>query len=271
MNTFLTIDVEEWFMVENLSSVINQENWQKYESRVQKSVDIILESLDEFDSKATFFILGWIAERNKPLVRKIAESGHEIASHGYSHKILTSMSEDEIRDDVLKTKKILEDISGYEILGYRAPCFSITEKSIDILKDSGYRYDSSFFPFSMHDRYGIISGINDNSINEIRSGFLEFPMTVRKMFNKKIPWSGGGYFRLYPFSIFKNGVKKILEDYNYFLLYLHPWEFDENQPKVKGLKPFNSFRHYNNIEKTESRFKKLLKEYKFSSIISCIK
>lgn len=271
MNTFLTIDVEEWFMVENLSNVINKENWSKYESRVEKSVDKILELLDRYNSKATFFILGWVAERNKSLIKKIVETGHEVASHGYSHSILTSMSDDEIRNDVVKSKMILEDISGCEIIGYRAPCFSITENAIEILKDSGYRYDSSFFPFSMHDRYGKISGIKVNSINEIENGFFEFPLTVRKIFNKEIPWSGGGYFRLYPLGIFNRGVRKIIKEHNYFLLYLHPWEFDANQPKVKGLKLFNSFRHYNNLDKTEERFINLLKEFKFSRIKDCLK
>lgn len=172
---------------------------------------------------------------------------------------------------MVKSKKILEDISGTEIIGYRAPCFSINEISIEILKDNGYKYDSSYFPFSMHDRYGKIPDINDNSVNLIKDNFYEFPMSVLKIFNKKIPWSGGGYFRLYPYKIFEKGAKKILSENNYFLLYLHPWEFDKNQPRVKGLKFFNKFRHYNNIEKTEKRFENILKEIKFTDIKSFLK
>lgn len=268
MNIFLTIDIEEWFMVENLRTVINPANWNQYESRVEKSTNFILDLLDEHNSKATFFTLGWLAERKHSLIRKITERGHELASHGYSHKTLNLMSENEIRNDVIKTKKILEDISGTEIIGYRAPCFSIDEKSIGLLKEAGYKYDSSFFPFTMHDRYGKLPGIKENSINKLKEDFYEFPMSVLKIMNRKIPWAGGGYFRLYPYLLFKNGIKKILNENNYFLLYLHPWKFDTEQPKVKGLKFLNRFRHYNNIDKTERRFNNLLREIKFYEIKS---
>ena len=268
MKTMLSVDVEDWFQVDNLRQAIDRNTWDGNISRVERNVDLILELLDENSSKATFFILGWIAERYPELIKKINNEGHEIACHGYNHELVYSLSEQSFKHDVLKAKKILEDITGAMVIGYRAPNFSITDWSIDVLDSLSFRYDSSLFPTISHKRYGKIKNLKipQNSIFEIRNGFYQVMLSYLEVVYLKIPWSGGFYFRFIPYSIFKVGIKNILKERGSYLFYIHPWEFDPEQPKIKNIKLQYKFRHYSNLKKTEKKFEKLVSEFNFRPI-----
>ena len=264
----LSVDVEDWFQVDNLKQAINKDSWGENISRVERNVELILELLSKRSSKATFFVLGWIAERHPKLIKKIFNEGHEIACHGYNHELVYSLSEQRFRQDVLKAKNILEDITGEKVIGYRAPNFSITDWSIDILKSLNFRYDSSLFPTITHKRYGKIKGLKipKNSIFEIRTDFYQVMLSYLDFMNLKLPWSGGFYFRFIPYSVFKVGVKNILKERKSYLFYIHPWEFDPEQPKIKNIKLQYRFRHYSNLKKTEKKFEKFLSDFIFIPI-----
>lgn len=265
MKTMLSVDVEDWFQVDNLKEAINRNSWEENISRVERNVDLILALLDKTSSKATFFVLGWIAERYPDLIKKIYNEGHEIACHGYNHELVYSLSEQSFKQDVLKAKKILEDITSTKVIGYRAPNFSITDWSIDILNYLGFRYDSSLFPTITHKRYGKIKGLKipNNSIFEIRKDFYQVMLSYLDFMNLKLPWSGGFYFRFIPYSIFNFGVKYILKKRGSYLFYIHPWEFDPDQPKIKNIKLQYKFRHYSNLKSTEMKFTRLLDDFEF--------
>jgi polysaccharide deacetylase family protein (PEP-CTERM system associated) len=394
---FLTIDLEDYFQVHAFSNVVRFEDWDNYESRIEKNTHRLLEILNgslrtpnsEFRTpvQTTFFILGWLAERYPHLIRKIKEEGHEIACHGYAHKLIYTQSKEEFRNDIRKAKAILEDITGSEVLGYRAPSYSITQKSkwaLEILMEEGFKYDSSIFPIH-HDFYGFpqaprfpfltsmngdnnfefstlnfalqqpqssikpINSINSsnptnpinssnpsnstnpsnpttpnselrtpnlnmqhsntaaqensasnlkrsvcaedlqpltkvdssnssNSMNPINPAtphstldtphsLVEFPISTLRICGQNIPISGGGYFRLFPYSIIKKGLTRINRVEGMpFIFYLHPWELDDEQPRINGIGLRSRFRHYNNLRNTESKFKKLLSDFNFSSI-----
>jgi polysaccharide deacetylase family protein (PEP-CTERM system associated) len=262
----LTFDIEDWFQVENLKGAIDKKDWEKKESRVEKNTQKLLQILDEHNTKATFFVLGWIAERVPELIKDIASKGHEVASHGYGHELLYEIGEKKFREDIRKSKEILKDITGKKPIGYRAPNFSITDWAIKILREEGFVYDSSLFPSDFHDRYGKIEGLEADSnkgIFEISKNFYEITIPVLKLMNKKIPWGGGGYFRILPYTIYKKGIKKILNDSSNFLFYLHPWELDPEQPKVKRIKWNYKLRHYIGLKSTENKLGKLLTDFKF--------
>lgn len=272
MNVLMSIDVEDWFQVENLNSAISRSEWKSKQSRVEKNVDLILEILSNNNSKATFFVLGWIANEYPDLIKKISNYGHEIASHGYAHDLIYNLDKSEFLEDVKKSKHLLEDITGKEVFGYRAPCFSITDWAIDTLIDLGFKYDASLFPTLLHDRYGKIKTykIDDKPVFELKSGFYMVTLSCLSFFNKKIPWAGGGYFRIMPYFIYKVGVKKILKEQNYFCFYIHPWEFDPGQPRVDNIKFLYKFRHYNNLKATTNKYKRLVNDFKFCSIIDIL-
>lgn len=211
--------------------------------------------------RATFFVLGWIAERLPHLVREIQARGHEIASHGYEHKLCKDQPVDDLKNDLDKSKKLLEYVTGNPVYGYRAPSFSIDHAALRIAKECGYLYDSSFNSFKLNRRYGQISLTNNGNngvYHLISNNFYELPISNLKIGNQIVPWGGGGYFRLIPLSIFKKGVGKILKQKGAYLFYLHPWEIDSDQPKVKGIQILYKFRHYININKTLDKFSYLL-------------
>jgi polysaccharide deacetylase family protein (PEP-CTERM system associated) len=269
-NAIMTIDVEDWFQVENLKSVINGQ-WDDKELRVEKSIYRLLEIFDRHGIKATFFVLGWIAERCPSIVKEIAAQDHEIASHGYMHQLIYQQNPNSFRSDLLRSKIILEDIIQKQVIGYRAPSFSITNWAIDILKNEGFIYDSSYYDFGRHDRYGKLDISNSEKIKGaniyvLSNGVFEIPMSTLNILNKKIPISGGGYFRIIPYFKFIELFKKSISQNGTSIFYLHPWEIDENQPRVKGLKANYSFRHYCNISKTFSKLERLLKSINFYSI-----
>ena len=268
MKTFLSVDVEDWFQVDNLKQAITRDSWDGNVSRVERNVDVILGLLDEYDSTATFFVLGWIADRFPQVVKKIHQQGHEIACHGYNHDLVYSLTPESFRQDVIKTKNILEDSIGEKIIGYRAPNFSITDWAIDVLISLGFKYDSSLFLTIAHNRYGKLKDykVSNHSIFELKKNFYQVMLSNVDIAGIKLPWSGGFYFRFIPYQIFKRGIDKILNDKGIYIFYIHPWEFDPKQPRVKKIDYQYKFRHYTNLKKTESKFVHLLTDYKFFPI-----
>lgn len=231
-------------------------------------MDRMLELMAEWDVKATCFVLGAVAERVPDLVRRIAEAGHEIASHGSRHELVTRQTPFEFRADVKESKLLLEEISGREVRGYRAPSFSLTEWAIPILRDAGYEYDSSLFPTTMaHDRYARHAWMNAHNGPIVRrNGLVEVGLSCLTLGAHALPWAGGGYFRLLPYPVFKVGVGRILRSGKPYIFYIHPWELDFAQPRLRGLRRSERFRHYLNLEKTESRWTSLLRDFRWMTI-----
>ncbi|MBI5586784.1 MAG: DUF3473 domain-containing protein [Deltaproteobacteria bacterium] len=262
----LSFDIEDWFQVENLKSAISYDEWDSMELRVVENTEKILRILRDSDAKATFFVLGWVAQKCPDLVREIDACGHEIASHGFSHQLVYNMTESAFRQDIRKAKDILEGITKNRVLGYRAPSFSITRESLwalDILKQEGYTYDSSIFPVSFHDRYGF-TGCSDKPFSW-PNGLTEIPLSVYRVRSLALPLAGGGYFRLLPYAYFKFFLKRLNRKNDRFTFYLHPWEFDPDQPRV-NVPPSYRFRHYINLKFTEKYLRRLLKDFSFERI-----
>ncbi len=329
ITNILTIDLEDYYMVSAFNSVVRREDWGIHESRIEKNTCRLLEILAEAKSlplnetgsqnrpdqttnfnglkpdaqcqmssgvKATFFCLGWVAEKYPHLIREIDRHGHEIACHGYDHRLVYGMKPEEFRQDVRKSKGILEDITGKVVMGHRAASYTVTEKSLwalRVLAEEGYRYDSSIFPVH-HDFYGIPKAprfpfvvdlnsdgesilqdsINLRSFLEGNSGqinfnaqyIIEFPATTVRLFGVNAPMSGGGYMRFFPYAMIKKGLKMVNEQEKYsFVFYLHPWEIDPGQPRFKNATRLSRFRHYLNLDKAEERLKRLMSDFKFSS------
>jgi polysaccharide deacetylase family protein (PEP-CTERM system associated) len=264
----LSFDIEDWFQVESMKSKFPFDTWEDQELRVEKNTQLILKLLRRHDVKGTFFILGWIADKVPELIRQIHQEGHEIASHGYYHKLNYKMSSEELHEDLKKSKELLEKITGDTVLGYRAPTFSITDAAVDALIDIGYRYDSSWNKFANHDRYGKLESVEiektgSEAIYILNKKLTELCLPVESLFSKTIPIAGGGFFRLYPLWFTKMMVRKYFEKKEYYMFYSHPWEFDKSQPRIHNLELSNRIRHYinldNNADKTDS-FIKFLKE-----------
>lgn len=270
----LTIDVEDYFHVSNFASIIPHKNWKNYKLRVAENTKKILAILDEYNTKATFFVLGWIAERIPEVIHEIFEKGHEIASHGYTHQVLYELSPYWFRIDAARSKHILEEITGCPVNGYRAPSFSITNKTLwalKILLEEGYKYDSSIFPIQNHDRYGMPDA--NPFLHMIKLGekdtLVEFPLSTTKLLGRRFPIAGGGYLRLFPYAFMKWGIRSINNQGFPAIVYLHPWELDTQQPRVM-VDWATRFRHYGNISKTEGKLRRLLKDFKFSTIQSVL-
>lgn len=262
----MSIDVEDWFHVENLKAAIARDTWDERELRVERNTDRMLELMATHDVTCTCFILGWVAERAPALVERIATAGHEIASHGYGHELIYDIGPDAFRADVDRSKKLLEDMTGHPVRGYRAPSFSITDWAIPILQEAGFEYDSSAFPTVAHDRYGTLSGLTGEPIVEIAPGFWEVCISCRQIGKKGVPWGGGGYFRLFPYGIFRRGAQAILDGGAPYVFYIHPWEIDAGQPRVRGLSAVHRFRHYVNVGRCDARFDKLLGAFRWSTM-----
>lgn len=259
----LSFDIEDWFQVENLSSAIPRSDWERLPLRVETSTRKILELLSAANVKATFFFLGWVAERRPSLVREVAAAGHEIACHGYGHELVYRMTPKAFREDVRRAKKILEDIAGTEVTGYRAPSFSITPESLwalDVLREEDFLYDSSVFPVSGHDRYGFAGC--DTLPFCWPNGLLEIPLAVYKLRKIGLPLAGGGYFRLFPYMYFRLFLRRLNTQGHRFTFYLHPWEFDPEQPRIK-VPLWYRFRHYVNLSKTSGALARLLSDFNF--------
>ncbi|MCG7992584.1 MAG: DUF3473 domain-containing protein [Candidatus Thiodiazotropha lotti] len=266
----ITVDVEDYYQVSAFNKQITKAEWESYESRVYDNTHRILKIFDDSNIKGTFFVLGWVAERNKKLINEISELGYEVACHGYSHDLVYNQTPETFLEETKQSKAIIEDIIGRPIKGYRAASYSITEKSLwalDILTECGFSYDSSIFPI-MHDRYGIPGAktmphrLKTEKGNEI----IEFPLSTVGVAKRRLPVSGGGYFRLFPYWLSKAGLNRVnRNDQMPFIFYMHPWEIDEGQPKIKSSR-LSEFRHYNNIDKFESRLLKLIRDFEFSTV-----
>jgi polysaccharide deacetylase family protein (PEP-CTERM system associated) len=222
--------------------------------------------------RATFFVLGWIAKRLPAMVREIYDRGHEVGSHGLDHELPSKMSEGSLVDDLAGSRKMLEDTIGAPVQGYRAPSFAVDDHILRLIQQAGYLYDSSYNSFSFHGRYGRLS-LNGNGtargIVQIDDGFFEIPISNLLLFQKVLPWGGGGYFRLMPSFFFKAGVKAILKDRQSFVFYLHPWEIDPHQPRVNKASFPLKFRHYNNLKWTEAKLVDLIKKFKGCRFSTC--
>jgi polysaccharide deacetylase family protein (PEP-CTERM system associated) len=263
--------VEEYFMVSAFSSRVRFEEWPAFESRVGASVDRVLDILEEQNVQATFFVLGWIGEKNPDVVRRIVRKGHEIACHGYRHALVYEMDRETFREDTRKAKRILEDLTGAPVFGYRAPSFSITERSlwaIDILVEEGFRYDSSIFPIR-HDRYGYPGFSRVPVTLETEAGkMFEVPLPSLRFPGFNVPFAGGGYFRLFPLWFTEWGIRRMnRREGEGVVVYLHPWELDPDQPRLPCGR-LTRIRHYRNQHKTESRLRILLRRHRFSSFRS---
>jgi polysaccharide deacetylase family protein (PEP-CTERM system associated) len=267
----MSIDVEEWFQVENLRRAVPRHTWPSRESRVEHAMDRMLALMAERDVKSTCFVLGSVAERAPQLVRRIADAGHEVASHGYDHRLIHETDAAHFRTDVERSKKLLEDISGQAVRGYRAPSFSLTDWAIPILEEVGFEYDSSLFPTTVaHDRYGRPESLQGNGLLGRPGGLTEVSLSCLTLRSQALPWAGGGYFRLIPYGVFRRGVRTILRSAGPYVFYIHPWELDPGQPRIRGLSRTERFRHYLNIERTESRWKSLLRDFRWHTIAEVI-
>jgi polysaccharide deacetylase family protein (PEP-CTERM system associated) len=268
----LTIDVEEYFHVSAFEQIISSHDWPTYESRVEKTTHRLLKRLSETGTLATFFVLGWVAERHPELIRTIRKNGHEVASHGYAHQVLTVLTPPQFRADVRRAKRILEDILGEPVVGYRAPSFTIMEDTVWALRtlvEEGYVYDSSIFPV-WHDRYGL-HGANPycHRLMTAAGPIWEVPPSTLPVGNMRLPVAGGGYFRLWPYRLLRRWLRKIELSGHPLVVYLHPWEIDPEQPRVRAAL-LSRCRHYLNLHKTEGRLVQLLQDFRFGSIADTI-
>jgi polysaccharide deacetylase family protein (PEP-CTERM system associated) len=268
MKNALTFDVEEYFHAEAFARVLRPEEWPTLESRVTRSTERLLDILDRDRVRATFFVLGWVAERHPSLVREIASLGHEIACHGYGHRMIQHLTRQEFERDVTRAKRALEDATGRVVLGYRAPTFSIMREtlwSLDVLSETGFRYDSSIFPV-VHDRYGIPDAPRFPHRLKAPNGceITEFPMSTVEVLGRRLPVAGGGYFRLLPYGLTRRAIARInAREGQPAMVYLHPWEIDPDQPRLP-VGPLTRFRHLVNVGKTEARLTRLLSDFSFA-------
>jgi len=267
LNAF-TVDVEDYFQVGAFADRIPTSTWDNYESRVERNTQAILKLLEKHQVRGTFFILGWTAERHRDLVRQIQQAGHEIGSHSHWHQLIYEMTPEEFAADLKQSCDVLEDITGERVNMFRAPSFSITSQSLwalDILKEQGIEFDSSIFPVH-HDRYGIPDAQRyPYQIDNARGDLWEFPPSVYRMGKVNLPVAGGGYFRLFPFRLTIECLKRINHGGHPFMFYIHPWEVDPDQPRFPcGLK--SRFRHYQNIRSTERKLDRLLSSAEFGAM-----
>jgi polysaccharide deacetylase family protein (PEP-CTERM system associated) len=310
----LTVDVEDWFQVENFKPWIPFSSWDSRELRVEKNTHRVLDLFDEISDQrsgfkvqdfsaphsplfaselsgsdttssescksclnssslhATFFVLGWLAERLPHLVREIRARGHEVASHGYGHGLCDRCSTDVLKEDLVKSRELLEDMIGDRVYGYRAPSFSINDDVLRVIAEAGYRYDSSYNSFSLHGRYGKFSS-NGNEMKGIArlisKDFYELPISNLTLGKKTFPLGGGAYFRVLPPAFFRFGVRRILERQGAYLFYFHPWELDPEQPRVREASANFKFRHYSNLGKTHQRLERLIERFWGCRFVTC--
>lgn len=264
----MTVDVEDYFHVAALARSIDRSTWDRMEYRAEQSTKRLLDLFDEAQIRATFFVLGWVARRSPDLIREIHRRGHEVASHGMSHRLVFKQTPQEFSAETYESKALLEDIIGERVLGYRASTYSITRQSLwalDILHEAGFIYDSSIFPIR-HDVYGIPDAPQVPSRIDTPKGasIVEFPMSTAPMFGTRLPVSGGGYFRLLPYWLTRAGLSKLNRNLGRpFIFYLHPWEVDPQQPRIKTTL-LSRFRHYTNLGRCEQRLRRLIGEFRFA-------
>ena len=272
----MSVDVEDYFQVSAFERYVPRHDWPHRPTRVEANVDKILSWFDEHEVKGTFFTLGWIAERFPAMVRRIASEGHEVSSHCWSHVRVTQQTPEEFREDVTRTKKMLEDVSGQGILGYRAASYSVGRDNLwalDVLRETGHKYSSSIFPIK-HDLYGMPEAPRF-AYHPGEGDFIEFPMTTVRIAQRNFPCAGGGWFRLVPYPGMRWAMRRVNgRDKQPVIFYFHPWEIDPDQPRVAGLDAKTSFRHYLNLKRTERRLKCLLNDFhwgRMADLLSSVK
>jgi polysaccharide deacetylase family protein (PEP-CTERM system associated) len=262
----MTIDVEDYFQVSAFASHISRDSWPSLPCRVEANIDRILALLDAANIKATFFTLGWIAERYPAMVRRLVEQGHELASHGYAHQRASDQNAEEFNDDIRRSKALLEDIGGQAVLGYRAPSFSIGSGNLwtlDTLLQAGYRYSSSIYPVR-HDHYGMPDAPRFAFYPNGENGLLELPITTVRLMDRNLPAGGGGYFRFFPYALSRWLMQRVNEcDRQSAIFYFHPWEVDPEQPRQQNISLKTRFRHYVNLTRMESRLKALTRDFQW--------
>jgi polysaccharide deacetylase family protein (PEP-CTERM system associated) len=264
----LTIDVEDYYHVSGFDRCVSRKQWDDFPSRVGDSTRRVLDRLAEADVRGTFFVLGWVAERHPDLVKAIHRAGHEIGCHSYAHRLIYEQTPQQFRVDLRLARLVLENIIGEKVTSYRAPSFSITKQSLwalDILIEEGFLFDSSIYP-THHDRYGIAgTPLGPQRIERPEGTLWEFPPPVWSLMKYPLPVGGGGYFRLYPYAVTRRGLKAINAAGRPFAVYLHPWEFDPEQPRLRPGR-MRAFRHYVGLRRTEDRLVRLLKDFRFGTM-----
>jgi polysaccharide deacetylase family protein (PEP-CTERM system associated) len=269
----MSVDVEDYFHVSVFDGIVPRSAWGRMQSRVCDNTDRLLDIFEEFGVRSTFFVLGSVGERHPDLVRRIALRGHEVASHGYAHRLVYDQTPAAFRHDVRRAKAILEDAAGRRVVGYRAPSYSITPRSlwaIDVLLEEQYQYDSSIFPIR-HDRYGIpVSGRHAYRIERSAGTLIEVPGSTTRIGPLNLPIAGGGYFRILPYWWTRWGIARVNRlERRPAVFYLHPWEIDPEQPKLHAGR-LSRFRHYRNLHHTESRLRQLLTDFRFDALDSLV-
>ena len=265
----LTVDVEDYFQVSGFENWVSRSSWDSFESRVVRNTERLLRVFDDFDVRGTFFVLGWVATRFPALVREIGSAGHELASHGYAHGLVYASTREQFRDDLRRAADAIEAAAGVRVIGYRAPSFSITARSLwalDVLIEEGYVYDASIYPIR-HDRYGIPGWPRHVQAVERENGRLwELPGSTTRMAGMTLPLGGGGYFRWLPYRWTCRGIQHLNEEEGQpAVFYVHPWEVDPDQPRVDA-GTIARFRHYRNLDKTEARLRRLLADFRFGRV-----
>jgi len=269
----MSIDVEDYFHVSVFDGIVPRSMWADMESRVVRNTDRLLDIFDEFEVRSTFFVLGWVGERHPDLVSRIALRGHEVACHGYAHRLVYDQTRAAFRDDVRRAKALLEDAGGRQVLGYRAPSYSITPRSLwalDVLIEEGYQYDSSIFPIR-HDRYGIpVSDRRPYRVERTNGSLIEVPGSTTQLGSLNLPVAGGGYFRILPYWWTRWGIARVNEqEHRPAVFYLHPWEIDPDQPRLPA-GVLSRFRHYRNLHQTENRLRRLMSDFQFAPLASVL-
>jgi polysaccharide deacetylase family protein (PEP-CTERM system associated) len=264
----MSVDVEDYFHVSAFDGVVSRGQWHEFESRVVANTARLLDLLARANTRATFFVLGWVADRHPALVRDVVAAGHEIASHGYHHQLAYLLTPQQFREDVRAAKSTLESVSGRTVVGYRAPSYSIVRSNLwtlDVLIEEGYTYDASIFPIR-HDRYGIPEAVRHVHVLKRPSGtLLEFPPSTVRVAGVNLPVSGGGYFRLLPYAWTTWGIGRLNREGHPAMFYVHPWEIDPGQPRLE-VGRLTQMRHYGRLSSTERRFSKLLTEFSFAPV-----
>jgi len=266
----MTIDVEDYFQVSAFDHIVPRARWESFESRVCRNTETLLEVFAGANVHGTFFVLGWVADRFPNLVRQIRAGGHEIASHGYEHRLVYSLSASQFRDDLRRARLALESAAGAPVVGYRAPSFSITHQSLwalDVLIEEGYAYDASIYPIR-HDRYGIPDWERHiHRVDRAAGSIWELPGSTTKLAGTNFPIGGGGYFRLLPYAWTKRGIARLNEgERQPSVFYLHPWEIDPGQPRLEQVGGLARLRHYGNLGKTQERLGRLVRDFRFGTV-----
>jgi polysaccharide deacetylase family protein (PEP-CTERM system associated) len=265
---FFSVDVEEYFQVKALESVVRRDEWLSRPSRVAHSIDALLSTLERHGARGTFFVLGWLAKHRPEVVLAIADAGHEIGSHGFWHERVTSLDRDAFREDIRSSKRLLEDLLGAAVVGYRAPNFSIIpgcEWAFDVLLEEGYRYDSSLFPIRRRG-YGYPAAQRvPHLIHRPRGWLAEFPLATTSILAYPVPAAGGGYLRQFPYAVIRRAFREASDRGEPATFYIHPWEIDPGQPRLP-VSSLNRIRHYRGLDGALSRIERLLEEFRFGTI-----